>query len=123
MGILSRGNAYKLRALTKTNAFLYAATELCFCLPLSCLPFPAAFHQFRDCPQGFIYVVCGLELASDVWCQDHNVRTGSVARSMFSAHAFAEIVLGTHLVGTARLSLILFLHIVFAHCEQLVAHL
>jgi len=37
-------------------------------LPLSCLPFPAAFHQFRDSPQGFIYVVCGLELASDVWC-------------------------------------------------------
>ena len=67
----SRRNAPMMRSLTTGERASYAANEFWCCLALSCLPFPAAraaFHQLRDCPQGFIYVVCGLELASDVWC-------------------------------------------------------
>ena len=53
------------------------------------------------------------QFASDIGCQDDNVSTGRVVCGMLAAHSFAEIVLGTHSVETARLPLTLLLHIVF----------
>ena len=41
--------------------------------------------------------------------QNDNVSIGRVARRMFAAHPFAEIVLRTHLVGRAGLLLCFFI--------------
>ncbi len=81
------------------------------------------FHQSGNCAKRFIYVFCRRELVSDVGRQDDNVSTGCIAFRVLPAHAFAEIVFGAHLVGTARFSSSVLLHnIAFAHYQSRVGH-
>ncbi len=78
-----------------------------------------ALNQLRNRTQRFVYFVSCSKLARDIGRQDDNVGTGRVARRMFAAHPFAEIVLRTHLVERTGLASTLLLHIVFARCEPL----
>ena len=80
-----------------------------------------ALNQLRNRAQRFVYFVGSSKLASNIGRQNDNVSTGRVARRMFAAYPFAEIVLTTHLVGSTGLAFTLLLHIVFAHCESRLA--